>query len=187
MTEEKKDKWLNYLALTTVIFAVFATLATFNGGKFSTRAVLSQNRASSKWSHYQAKSLKGYLYEIQKDKLELELKEKGVELPPKIADDYKKNISYYAAKIAKYEDEKKEIAGEALQLEKLRDDSQVHSRHFGYAIIFLQIAILMSGIAGFIKTKYLWVLGIVLGALGIILFFQSFWLFMEPLFRYLGL
>lgn len=56
MTEEKKEKWLNYLALTTVIFAVFATLATFNGGKFSTRAILNQNKASSKWSHYQSKS-----------------------------------------------------------------------------------------------------------------------------------
>ena len=187
MAEEKKEKWLNYLALTTVIFAVFATLATFNGGKFSTRAILNQNKASSKWSHYQAKSLKGYLYEIQKDKLELELKEKGVDLPQKIADDYKKSISYYAAKITKYEDEKKEISAEALLLEKLRDDSQVHSRHFGYAIIFLQIAILLSGISGFIKNKYMWVLSIVLGALGIFLFFQSFWLFMEPLFRYINL
>lgn len=74
-----------------------------------------------------------------------------------------------------------------MQLEKLRDDSQVHSRHFGYAIIFLQIAILMSGISGFIKNKYMWVLSIILGALGIVLFFQSFWLFMEPLFKYLNL
>ena len=28
MAEEKKEKWLNYLALTTVIFAVCATLST---------------------------------------------------------------------------------------------------------------------------------------------------------------
>ena len=27
--EDKKDPWLNYLALTTVIFAVCATLSTF--------------------------------------------------------------------------------------------------------------------------------------------------------------
>ena len=32
MAEEKKEQWLNYLALTTVIFAVCATLATFKGG-----------------------------------------------------------------------------------------------------------------------------------------------------------
>jgi hypothetical protein len=28
MAEEKKEKWLNYLALTTVILAVCATLST---------------------------------------------------------------------------------------------------------------------------------------------------------------
>jgi hypothetical protein len=32
MAEEKKETWLNYLALTTVILAVCATLSTFKGG-----------------------------------------------------------------------------------------------------------------------------------------------------------
>ncbi len=35
MAEEKKEKWLNYLALATVILAVCATLSTFKGGGFS--------------------------------------------------------------------------------------------------------------------------------------------------------
>ena len=67
MAEEKKEPWLNYLALTTIIFAVAATLSTFKGGGFSTRSVLSQEQASNKWSYYQSKSLKLYLYETQKD------------------------------------------------------------------------------------------------------------------------
>ena len=40
MAEEPKEKWLNYLALTTVILAVCATLSTFKGGSYSTRSVL---------------------------------------------------------------------------------------------------------------------------------------------------
>ena len=31
MADDKKEAWLNYLALTTVVFAVCATLATFKG------------------------------------------------------------------------------------------------------------------------------------------------------------
>jgi hypothetical protein len=31
MADEKKEPWLNYLALTTVIIAVCATLSTFRG------------------------------------------------------------------------------------------------------------------------------------------------------------
>ena len=63
MAEEKKEPWLNYLALTTVILAVCATLATFKGGSFSTRSVMSQTEAANQWAYYQAKSIKTYLYE----------------------------------------------------------------------------------------------------------------------------
>lgn len=181
MAEEKKEKWLSYLALTTVIFAVFATLSTFNGGKFSTRAVISQSKASNKWSHYQSKSLKGYLYEVQKDKLGMELLEKDAAIAPKAAEAINSKIKYYTEQISRYEQEKKEIMAEAVDFEKLRDDSQIHSRHFGYSIIALQIAILMSGIAGFIKDKRIWLASILIGVAGIFIFFESFGAFLEPL------
>ena len=42
MSDDKKEPWLNYMAFTTVFFALFATLSTFKGGGFSTRAVISQ-------------------------------------------------------------------------------------------------------------------------------------------------
>ena len=73
MTDEKKEPWLDWLALTTVILAVCATLSTFKGGSYSTRSVLSQTKAANQWAYYPAKSLKGYLYEIQKEELELGL------------------------------------------------------------------------------------------------------------------
>ena len=38
MADDKKEPWLNLVALTTVIFAVCATLSTFKGGGFSTRS-----------------------------------------------------------------------------------------------------------------------------------------------------
>lgn len=81
MAEDKKEPWLNYLALTTVILAVCATLSTFKGGGFSTRSVLSQTHAANQWAYYQSKSIKGYLYELQKEKLELELKALGPKAP----------------------------------------------------------------------------------------------------------
>jgi hypothetical protein len=73
MAEDKKDTWLNYLALTTVILAVCATLSTFKGGGYSTRSVMSQTLASDQWAYFQAKSIKSYIYDMQKDKIELEL------------------------------------------------------------------------------------------------------------------
>ncbi len=42
------DRWLNYVALTTVILAVAASPSTFKGNQLSTRAVLSQSQASDR-------------------------------------------------------------------------------------------------------------------------------------------
>ena len=74
VADDKKEPWLNLLALTTVILAVCATLATFKGGGFSTRSVLRQNQASDQWAYYQAKSIKGNLYEMDREHLVREIK-----------------------------------------------------------------------------------------------------------------
>ena len=72
MAEEKKEKWTTYLAITTVLFAVCATLSTFKGGGFSTKSLMNQTMASDQWAFFQAKSTKGYLFELQKERMELD-------------------------------------------------------------------------------------------------------------------
>jgi len=175
MAEEKKEPWLNYLALTTVVFAVCATLSTLKGGGFSTRAVMSQSQASDQWSYFQAKSIKGYLYELQKERLELDLRS----LKGGSRSEYEKKIDGYAQKIRKYDEEKTEIRNKAEELEKTRDRSQKHSGAFGMAAMFLQIAILLSSIAALMKRKLFWYIGLGAGCLGLLYFFNGFFLFMS--------
>jgi hypothetical protein len=177
MTEEPKEKWLNYLALTTVILAVCATLSTFKGAGYSTRSVLSQTQAANQWAYYQAKSIKGYLYEIQKESLDLESKKDKVKGSKAITGEYEKKIAMYTQKINKYDAEKAEISKEAKRLEIVRDEAQKHSSIFGLAVIFLQIAILLSSIAALMKKKVVWLIGVGTGAVGIIYFANGFLLF----------
>jgi hypothetical protein len=175
MADEKKEPWLNYLALTTVIFAVCATLSTLKGGGFSTKSVMSQSQASDQWSYFQAKSIKGYLYELQKEKLELDLK--NLKVGPRA--EYEKKIDGYSQKIKKYDEEKLEIKKKAEELETRRDDSQKHSGAFGMAAMFLQIAILLSSIAALMKKKLFWFIGMGAGCFGLLYFFNGFFLFMK--------
>jgi hypothetical protein len=177
MAEEPKEKWLNYLALTTVILAVCATLSTFKGAGFSTRSVLSQTQAANQWAYFQAKSIKGYLYEIQKESLDLEIKKSKGNASRSIADEYKNRIDLYTQKIKKYDDEKAEISREAKKWESIRDDAQIHAGIFGIAVIFLQIAILLSSIAALLKKKAVWVAGVATGAVGIVYFANGFLLY----------
>ena len=178
MADEKKEPWLNYLALTTIIFAVAATLSTFKGGGFSTRSVLSQEQASNKWAYYQSKSLKSYLYETQKDVLELDTKR----IPKSDAATmkaYEEKMASYEKSIKRYETEKAEIKKDAEKFESVRDEAQKHSQAFGMAVIFLQISILLASIGALIKRKYLWYLAMGVGIVGLFYFLNGFLLFLK--------
>jgi hypothetical protein len=176
--DEQKQNWLNFLALTTVVLAVGATMSTLNVGKFSNRSILMQTQASNQWAYYQAKSIKGYLYELQKEKLETDLKIMANTAPKAVLEDYEKRLASYNAKINKYESEKSEIMNEARRLEQQRDKVALHSQSFGMAVILLQLAILLSSMATLMKKKALWATGLALGSAGVLYFANGFWLFM---------
>lgn len=163
-----QDKWLNILALTTVILALGATVSTLSVGKYSNRSILKQTQASNQWAYYQAKSIKGYLYELQKEKLETDLRLLPASAPPEVVQDYKNRIESYSSNIKRYEAEKQDIQKQALALETERDQASVHSQQFGIAVILLQLAILLSSIASVMKKKPIWILGIFLGLAGFI-------------------
>ena len=135
MAEEKKEKWLNYLALSTVILAVCATLSTFKGGGYSTRSLMNQSKASDQWAFYQSKSMKSYMFDMQADNFELQ----KVNAKSDIALKFQEKIEQYHKKVEQYEKEKAEIKQKAEECEKERDMNKEHANIFGIAVIFLQI------------------------------------------------
>jgi hypothetical protein len=179
MADEKKEKWLNYLALSTVLIAVCATLSTFKGGGYGSRALMNQTNAANQWSYYQSKSIKSYIFENQKDNLELQRDLLANQANSKIVSiEYQKRIDTYTEKLKQYEADKAEIKAKAESFEKERDNCQLHSSAFGIAVIFLQIAILLSSVSALIKKKMLWLLSIGVGVAGVLYFFNGFFLFM---------
>jgi len=179
MAEEKKEKWLNYLALSTVLIAVCATLSTFKGGSYGSKALMNQTNAANQWSYYQSKSIKSYIFENQKDNLELQRDLlAGASKSKEIAAGYQQKIDTYELKLKQYEVDKADIKARAESFEKERDNCQAHSSAFGIAVIFLQIAILLSSVAALIKKKALWMLSIGVGVVGVLYFFNGFFLFL---------
>ena len=118
-------------------------------------------------------------YELQKDKLELEVKAMGARVPKSVVDEYEKKIEYYSKNVKRYDEEKAQIQKEARKFEGIRDDAQIHAQVFGIAVIFLQIAILLSSIAALLKRKSVWVLGLITGVFGMAYFLNGFWLFIK--------
>ena len=178
MEEVKREKWLTYMAITTILIAVAATLSTFKGGGFSTRSLLNQTLASDQWAFYQSKSIKSYIYDLRRENLGIQVasleKLKGNE---ELIQKYNGMIADYTQKVKTYESEKEAISKAAKDFENIRDESKTHSGKFGIAVIFLQISILLSSIATLSKKRFVWICGLVLGIIGILYFIDGFFLF----------
>ena len=180
MADDKKEKWTTYLAITTVIIVVCATLSTFKGGGYSTRSLMNQTLASDQWAFFQSKSLKSYIFEMQKDNLELQNQQNSkLNVSPEIMAKFQEKIDTYSKKIHQYELEKEEITQKAKKFEADRDECKLHGSAFGIAVIFLQISILLSSISALAKKKIVWFLSLAVGAIGILYFADGFFLFMN--------
>ncbi|MCX5847007.1 MAG: DUF4337 domain-containing protein [Deltaproteobacteria bacterium] len=159
MSEMKTGTWMSWVALATAIMAVLAAITTLYLGKYSSRAILNQGQETSQWAFYQAKSIKTYIYEIQKQKMEVETV--ALANKPKAArDKYSQLINDYDKQIKRYDVEKVEIKATADALAKSKEDAQARTGNFGYALIFLQIAIMLSSVSALTKKKPLFYLGL---------------------------
>lgn len=170
---EIKEKWQGWLALSTAIMAVLAALTTLYMGKFSSRAIMSQGQESDQWAYYQAKSIKGSTFETSKKMLELQLMtQKG--LSTEATAEFQKTLNKYADDIKRYDIEKKEIKDKAEAIAKVKLKAQEMGGNFAYALIFLQIALMLSSIASLTKRHYLWYIALVCNA-GWVFFFMDAW------------
>jgi len=178
MADEKKEKWMNYMAITTVLIAVCATFSTFKGGGYGTQSLMNQTLASDKWSQYQAKSIKSYIFEMQRDNLGVQkemLSKSGTS--KEIVEIYQSKIDDYNKSIAKYKQDKDDISAEANGYLAKVKECKLHSSAFGIAVIFLQISILLSSISTLAKKRYIYWLSLIVGVVGVFYFLDGFWLF----------
>lgn len=168
---EVKKSWKEnintFIAVTTLILAVCATLTAFKAGGYGNKMVLAQSQASDQWSYYQAKSIKETTIQSQRDMLELTMDQAGK------AELYKEKITQYDKEIARYKQEKNDIIAEAKRLEGIRDISQGYNSNFGQALIFLQIGILLSSLASINKVTFYWYMGLTAGGAGVVMFIYT--------------
>jgi len=171
---EQKEKWAGYLALSTAIMAVLAALTTLYMGKYSSRAIMAQGQESNEWAYFQAKSIKQHSFEMSNHALDLQFRsQKG--LPAEVTADYEKTLAKYQEEIKRYDAEKKDIKNKAEGIAKTKLKSQEMGGNFAYALIFLQIALMLASISSLTKRKYLWYIALVCN-FGWLFFFLDAWL-----------
>ncbi len=169
--KEKRESWTKYTSMSIVFIAVLAAIATQWAGKYSGRTLVELNnatfhqaKATDEWSYYQANSIKQNLYESIKELLP---KDPGAGNP-----DAAKKEEAFKAKIADYDNRKKDSRKKAEDLEKQRDDARAtatnsskHGGGMGFAVAIFQISIAMGSICLVTKKKWLWYISLLLAGL----------------------
>jgi hypothetical protein len=169
-----KERWTQWVALTTTILAVCAAISALKGGGYSTRVQLSTTQESNRWSYFQSKSVKQHGVELARDQLAMLRLEARTPEAQRFAEE---RIRRLEAEGARYDAEKKAIQAEAEAIQKDEAALKRHGAAFGLAVMLLQIAIMLSSVGALIKRPVMWVVGLVFGAIGLVYMANGFWLF----------
>ena len=160
-----KDK----AGLVIVFMALFLAGNTYLANNFSSTAQTNLLKASNTYGFYQSKSIKQSIAEGQLE----DAKEKKD----------KERIAKLEAKIARYETDpktgegKKELLEKARAQDDARDEARLHTPWLTFSGMLFQLAIVLLSAAILAVNNNMYKASLGVGALGLFLMAQGYWLF----------
>ncbi|MBM2836161.1 MAG: hypothetical protein HW409_350, partial [candidate division NC10 bacterium] len=168
--EERRGKaFTRRVALTTAIYAVVLAIASLGGNNATKEMLLAQQQASDLWAFYQAKAIREHQYRAQKQRLEVDLAERGSAMKPEGRKKFEALMTNFAEEEKRYNAEKKEIEKDAKKLEHERDVNRTKDPYFDFGEALLQIAIVMSSISILSTSRSTFIFSLLLAVIGVLL------------------
>ena len=166
MAEPQQETWPKLLTLTVIVLAVASGISAFKAIGYATRAQIFAAREARQWQDYQVESVHKDNFTIRRDILTL-LRAEG-----RAAKAAHKTL---AAKIKAYEDEmgrlnqeRDQIKKEAQNLAAQEEALAEKAGELGLAVILFQLAVMSSAVGALTRKKILWLVGLGLGAWGLV-------------------
>jgi hypothetical protein len=149
------------VSTTISIMAVFLASVSQLGHRAHTESLRFETRAASRWTQYQAKSIRLHETKGFSDVIGL-LAQQNKEEGEKLREKYSKEVEHY-------ESDKEDVAGEAKKLEDERDLAERKADRFDGGEELLAIGLVICSITMLTKRKAFWFAGMFVGAAGIAL------------------
>ncbi len=170
--KKEKDGWTRFIAVVTALLAVVAAIGALRSGVLVNGALIAKNdeishrtQATDQWNFYQAKSIKGVVYQAT-----------SALLPPGSPP-----AAQSRATVARYGHEQEEIKAKAESLEKQAEENDHEAdrdmgRHhiFAFSVSLCQIAIALSAVAALTRNRPVWFFGLAAGLGGILALLGGF-------------
>ncbi|MBI3802375.1 MAG: DUF4337 domain-containing protein [Nitrospirae bacterium] len=167
------------VALTTSIFAVVLAIAGLGGSNATKEMLLAQQQASDQWAFYQSKSVKEHQTRTRRMQLEIELAERGPNMPPDIRKRTEGLLAQTTEEEKRYQSEKGEIEKEAKALEQERNIFRARDPYFDFAEVLLQIAIVMASISILSDVPAIFYFSLALASIGTLLVLNGYLLLVK--------
>ena len=167
------DKSKNRTALTISFLAMVLAIASLGGSNAMKEATHENILAANAYAFFQAKSIRQTSLKIAVTDLELQLV-RDQAMPASTKEIFQKKIDDYKKTIDRYESEpdtlegKKELLNRAKEHEKTRDHAMRQDPWFDYAEGLLQIAIVLLSVSILGSIPSLFIVGSILGLLGLL-------------------
>ena len=174
MADILQEKWLRGVAVTTTILAVMTAIVSARSNTCTANTQLLTSEEAMKWQYYQSTSVKIQFIDVQRGILQTQTLVGLDEAQKKIIADRFKVFDEDTAKFTKKKDDL-EAKAKALGKEK----KVVGKQGFEYmlAVVFFQIAIMLSSVSALLHRKSLWITGLLFGVVAMVYFANGFFLF----------
>ena len=162
LTRSEKEAAIKDKAGFVIVFlAALLAINTMIGGQNSSKIQNNTIQANNMWAWYQAKNVRGVLYEISAAEASKP-----------------ENKDKFLAEAKRMSDDKKEIMEKAKSLEAERDEAKKRSPWFTWSGSILQISIVLLTASILAASMPMFYISTIVGALGSLLVSQALWMWM---------
>ncbi|NBP02204.1 MAG: DUF4337 family protein [Proteobacteria bacterium] len=161
---EKEAKIKDKAGFVIVFLAAILAINTMLGGSNSSKIQNNTIQANNMWAWYQAKNVRGVLYEINA-----------------IETNKPENKEKFLSEAKRMSDDKKEIMEKAKTLEAERDAAKLKSPWFTWGGSILQIAIVLLTASILAVSMPMFYISTIVGAVGSLIVSQAVWLWIPGL------
>ena len=162
LTRSEKEAAIKDKAGFVIVFlAALLAINTMIGGSNSSKIQNNTIQANNMWAWYQAKNVRGVLYEINAAETQIPA-----------------NKEKFEAEAKRMSDDKKEIMEKAKALEAERDEAKKRSPWFTWGGSILQISIVLLTASILAASMPMFYVSAVVGAVGSVIVSQALWMWM---------
>jgi len=165
--EAHRDRSMVPVTLSMAILAVVLAAISLLSHRAHTEELLLQNKATDRWSYYQAKNIRRHTYVLFLDLLSV--------VNPKDPAAAEKLKQKYSDEIKRYDGERDDIQSEAQDLEKEVATERHKANRYDLGEVCLEVGVVLASLTLLTHRKIFWQLGCLAGLAGIAVAVTGFW------------